>query len=132
MLVDLDVVIEIYSYFAPLHHLVRPLRKRAERGALVLLVEIASGRATEFFHRTRVELFAQLGDPLIEGGEGEERLIAKTRQDPALYDLHPNLDLRLVAWLPRPCRYDRGAIVPRHLTVGALHARLVPVGRRHA
>ncbi len=51
--------------------------------------------------------------------------MAQTRQDPALHHLDGDLDLGLVARLAHACRHDGGAVVGRHLLVGAVDPRLV-------
>jgi hypothetical protein len=47
------------------------------------------------------------------------------RQDPALRDLHGDLDLRFVPRFGRPGRQDGGAVVGGELLVGALQAGLI-------
>jgi hypothetical protein len=74
----------------------------------------------------------QLRDARIEGGEGEEGLVAEPGEDPALGHQHPGLDFRLVAGLGWPGGEDGGAVVLRELLVGALQPWLVPAGQADA
>src|SRR6202030_3724339 len=55
-------------------------------------------------------------------------MIAQASQDPALRDLHGDLNLGLVLWPPRPCREDRGAVMAGHLGIGSVYPRIVAIG----
>jgi hypothetical protein len=95
-----------------------------KRGLVQTLEEVAAAGAVEP-HRSRVEIREQLGDPGVEGGEGEEGLVAKAGEDPPLGDLDGDFDLRLVPGLRRPRGQDDRAVVLREFVVGPLQARLV-------
>ena len=43
----------------------------------------------------------ELGDPRVEGGEGEEGLVAEAGEDPPLHDLDRHFDFRFIPWLRR-------------------------------
>ena len=63
----------------------------------------------------------------------EKKVWLRSRaEDPALRDLHADLDLRLVARVRRPRRQHHRAVVLRQLLVRALDPRLVAARRRHA
>ena len=98
--------------------------ERPQRGLVQPLEELAAAGAVEP-HRAGVEIREQLGDPGVEGGEGEEGLVAEAGEDPPLGDLDGDFDLRLVPGLRRPRGQDDGAVVLREFLVGPLHARLV-------
>src|SRR3989442_3150443 len=78
--------------------------------------------------RARVELREELGDPGVEGGEGEEGLVPETSEDPPLHDLDCDLNFRFIPWLRRARGQDDGAVVLREGVVCPLHARLVAAG----
>jgi hypothetical protein len=96
----------------------------AERRPVQPLKELAPAGAVEP-HRPGVEIRQQLGDAGVEGGEGEEGLVAEAGEDPSLRDLDGDFDLRLVARPRGPCGQDDGAVVLREVVVRSLHARLV-------
>src|SRR5271168_845086 len=68
---------------------------------------------------------------VLSSAREKETLIAQAGQDPALRDLHGDLDLRLVLWPPRPCRQDRGAIMAGHLGIGSVDPGIVTIGVGH-
>ena len=65
---------------------------------------------------------------MIEFGQGAEAAVAEFGQDPAFDHLDRDLDLGLVARLPRARRQDRRAVVRCHLGVGAVEPRLEDAG----
>ena len=67
----------------------------------------------------------------IELGEREEALVAQPGQDPALRDLHRDLNFGLVLWASRPRRQDGGAVMAGHLGIGAVEAGIVAIGVGH-
>src|SRR5436309_13765533 len=85
-------------------------RQRAERGLIQPFEKVAAAGAVEP-HRPRVEIREELGDPGVEGGQGEEGLVPEAGEDPPLRDLHGDFDLRLVPGLRRPRREDDRAVV---------------------
>src|SRR5262249_36812742 len=64
--------------------------------------------------------------------EREESLVPQARDDPALRDLHADIDLCFVARFSGPSRNYRRAVVIGELFVGPLHAGLVPARPSHA
>jgi hypothetical protein len=79
-------------------------------------------------HRPVVQLVHQFADRLVQLGQREEPPVAQTRQDPALHHLHADFDLGLVARFVWTGRDDRGAVMRRHVGVGAVDRRFVEAG----
>jgi hypothetical protein len=50
-------------------------------------------------HASGGDISNQLADGAIQFGQGEEAAVAQPRQNPALHNLHADLDFRLVARL---------------------------------
>ncbi len=98
MVVDLDVVVDGDLGELPLAVDEALGGERLEGRPIEPLEELAAALPVGP-HRAVIEIFEQLADPLVERVEREEGLVAKPRQDPALHDLHRDLDLGLV---PRP------------------------------
>ena len=113
VVVDLDVVVDVDARVLPLGVREGLGRQRPERRPVEALEELAAARAAVVAHRLRVELVEQLGDARVQRGEREEGLVAQPREDPALGDLHGDLDLGLVARLRRARRQDRRPVVRR-------------------
>ncbi len=95
------------------------------KGGLVQSPEELAATGPVEPHRPGIEIREELGDPRVEGGEGEEGLVTEAGEDPPLRDLHGDFDLRLVSGLRWPRRQDDGAVVQREFVIGPLHARLV-------
>jgi hypothetical protein len=62
----------------------------------------------------------QLGDAGVEGGEREEGLVAEAGEDPALDDLHGDLDLGLIPSFRRAGGHDHRAVVLGELLIRPL------------
>src|SRR5712691_755191 len=132
MAVELDVVVDVDASPDLPVAVDEGLRgERAERRLIETLEEVAAAGAVEP-HRPGVEIRQELGDPRVEGGEGEEGLVTEAGEDPPLRDLHGDFDLRLVSGLRRERRQDDGAVVLREVVVGPLQARLVAAGDHDA
>jgi len=127
MAVDVDMVVEPNPAQTPLGIFVGLRRQGLQRRAVELEEQIAAAD-TQAPHRTGIKIGDQLADRLVQLGEREEAAIAQPCQNPALDHQHADLDLRLVARAPRPCRQDRGAVMGRQIEIGAVETRLVPVG----
>src|SRR5206468_2348169 len=107
MAVALDVIVDVDAGTDfPLAVDERLRRQRAERGLIQPFEKVAAAGAVEP-HRPRVEIREELGDPGVEGGEGEEGLVPEAGEYPPLRDLHGDFDLRLVPGLRRPRRWSR-------------------------
>ena len=118
MAVELDVIVDVDTGTdLPLAVDERLRRQRAERGLIQPFEKVAAAGPVEA-HRLRIELGKELGDPRVEGGEGEEGLVAEAGEDPPLRDLHGDFDLRLVPGLRRPRREDDRTVVLREFVVG--------------
>src|SRR5580658_3554297 len=131
MAVVLDVVVDVRLREPPLAHDEALGGQRAQRRTIEPLEELAPARTVRT-HRALVQLVVHLGDRRVQFLEREEGAVAKARQDPALRDLHADLDLRLVLRARRPRRQHRRPVVPRKLLVRALDLRVVPARLRHA
>ena len=59
-------------------------------------------------------------------------LFAQGRQNPSLDHLHAHFDFGLVARLARARRHHRNTVVPRHLLVGEIDARLIAAAPCHS
>ena len=96
-------------------------------GALQLLEQRATARA-EMPRHAVIDLRDQLDDGHIQCREREELPVAQLGDDKASRDLDPNFDLSFVPGPIRPCRQNGGAVVGRHLGVGAIDRWLVEAG----
>jgi hypothetical protein len=75
-----------------------------------------------------IELVEELADGGVGLGQREEPPVPELGQDPSLDDLDADLDLGLVARLARSGRDHGGAVMGRHLGVGAVDVGLVEAG----
>src|SRR5438132_10348105 len=125
MAVELDVIVDVDTGTdLPLAVDERLRRQRAERGLIQPFEKVAAAGAVEP-HRPRVEIREQLGDPGVEGGEGEEGLVAEAGEDPSLRDLDGDFDLGFIARLRGPRGQDDRTVVLREFVVGSLQAGFV-------
>ena len=129
VLLDLDVVVEADPATFPVRVFVWRRWQRLQRGPVDLFVERASGGAPAA-HRPVVQVVDEFADRLVQFIERKEPAVPQPRQNPALHDLNTDLDLCLVARLVWTRRHDRGAVVRRHVGVGAIDQRLVEAGAR--
>jgi len=97
--VDRDVVVDVDAGFLHLGVAVRDARQGLECRSVEAFEEL-SARAGQLAEGALVEVFEQRGDGGVELGEGEEGVVAKTRQDPSLDDLYGDLDLCFVTGPP--------------------------------
>src|SRR5450631_3175924 len=100
-------------------------------GPAAHLGEQFGAAGAETAHLAGVEFDDQHPNSGIEFCQGKETLVAQAGQDPALCNLHGDLNLRLVLWPPRPCREDRGAIMAGHLGIGAVDPGIVAIWVGH-
>jgi hypothetical protein len=108
--VDLDVIVDVHAGLHPLAVEEGRGGQRAERG----LVEPREQRVAADAvppHAAGIEIGEQLGDARVEGAERKERLVAESRHDPPLGDLHRDLDFGFVPRFGRARRQDGGAVV---------------------
>ena len=110
VLLDFDVVVDADARDVPLSVFVGCVRQSAKRRLVEPLEQLAPALA-DVPHDPAVEVLEQLGDRLVELGEGEEFSVPQPCQDPALDHLDGNLDFRFVARLPDPGRHDGGPLV---------------------
>jgi len=75
-----------------------------------------------------VQVIQRLADRLVQFGEAEEAPVPEAGQDPALEHLDADLHLGLVAWLAGPRRYDRRAVMGRHVGIGAVDLGVIEAG----
>ena len=122
MAVQLDVVVDVDAGRLPLAVDEGLGGQRPERGLVQALEELPAAGAVQA-HGPGVQVGEQLGDAGVEGGEREEGLVAEAGEDPALDDLHGDLDLGLVARVGGARGHDHRAVVLGELLVGALQAR---------
>ena len=106
----LDVVVDVDPRLAPLRVLVTLGRERLERRPVQIL-EPAAAVAFGLLERPLVQRGQQRCDGLAEFAEGEERLVAQRRHDPALDVLDRGLHLRLVPRGAGPRRQHGGSVV---------------------
>ena len=81
-----------------------------------------------FFERPLVQRGQQRRNGLAQFAEGEERLVAQRRHDPALDVLDRGLPLRLVPGCPGPRRQHGGSVVGGQFLVRRVQVRLVAAG----
>src|ERR1700692_2380907 len=121
---DFDVVIEADPAFLPLRIKIGFDRQLLERGALDLL-EQRTPAGPQMPRHAIVELRDQFPDGGVELDQREEASIAQLRDDPTSRNLNPNFNFGFIlraAWTGwNYC----GAVVMRHLGIGAVHRRLV-------
>src|SRR5712672_1766319 len=115
--VDLDVIVGRDAATLPACKDIGLVRQLPQLEAIDLGEQFGAAGA-ETAHLAGVEFDDEAADGGIEFRQGKEALIAQARQDPALRDLHGNLNLGLVLWPPRPRRQDRRAIMAGHLGIG--------------
>jgi hypothetical protein len=84
---NLDVVVDVDAGRVPLAVDEGLGRQRPQGGLIEALEELAAAGAVQA-HGPRVQLGAQLRDAGVEGGEGEEGLMAEPGEDPSLRDQH--------------------------------------------
>src|SRR5205814_5100063 len=84
----------------PQRMLVALLGQWPEGWPVELLEQLAAAGAV-VTHAPPVEIHQQLADALVERVQREERLVTQPCEDPALGDLHADLDLGLVTWRAR-------------------------------
>ena len=123
MTIDLDVIVDVDASLLPFAVDKRHKRQRPKSWTVDALEKIGAARLVHA-HDPGVQFREQLGDALIERAQREEGLVAQTRQDPALGDLHAYFDLGFVPWMRRSSGQHRRAVVLRHLFVGTLDAGL--------
>src|ERR1700730_19003591 len=124
MPLDFDVVVEADPAFLPLRVNIGLDRKLPERGALDL-VEQCTPAGPEMPRHAIVELRDQFSDGGVEFGQREEAPIAQLRDDPTSRNLDYNFNIRFILRAAWTCWNYCGAVVMRHLGVGAVHRRLV-------
>src|SRR5277367_3955061 len=131
MPLDFDVVVEADPAFLPLRVNIGLDRQLLERGALDLL-EQRTPAGPQMPRHAIVELRDQLPDGGVKFSQREEAPIAQLRDHPTSRNLNPNLNLRFILRAAWTCWNYCGAVVMRHLSIGAVHRRLVEARFRHA
>src|SRR6202051_4919991 len=131
MPLDFDVVIEADSAFLPFGVKIGLERQLSEREAFDI-IEQRTPPGPEMPRHPIVELRDQLPDGSVELGQREEAPIAQLRDDPTSRNLNPNFNFRFILRAAWTCWNYCGAVVMRHLGIGAVHRRLVEAGFRHA
>ena len=93
--VQLDVIVDVDARVdLPLAVDERLGGQRPEGGLVEPREELAPAGAVQA-HGAGVQVGEQLGDARVEGGEGEEGLVAEAGEDPPLDDLHGDFDFGL-------------------------------------
>ena len=130
MAIDLDVIVGGDAATLPARKNVWLVRQLSQLETIDLGEQFGAAGA-ETAHLAGVEFDDQHPNSGIEFCQGKETLVAQAGQDPALCNLHGDLNLRLVLWPPRPCREDRGAIMAGHLGIGAVDPGIVAIWVGH-
>lgn len=98
--VDLDMIIRRHPAVLPAGEDIRLVGQRTEQRPVDLGKQLRAA-GVEAAHRAGIEVPYEPADGLVELGEGEEALVAQPGQDPALGDLHRDLDFGFVLGLAR-------------------------------
>ena len=128
---ELDVIVDADAADAPFRQDVGLGRQGLQRRPVDLLEQLAPGHAETADRPFFVEPPEKLADRGIDLTETEEGAVAHATEEPALDRQHRLFDLRLVARPPRPGRQNGGAIVRRHVGIGAVDLRIVEAGLDH-
>src|ERR1700682_5475632 len=102
MPIDLDMIVGRDAAALPARKDVGLVGQDSQLGTIDLSEQFGPAGA-ETAHLAGVEFDDEPADRGIEFRQGTETLIAQAGQDPALGDLHGDLNLGLVLWPPRPC-----------------------------
>ncbi len=130
MAVDLDVIVGGDAATLPARKDVGLVRQFSQLETIDLGEQFGPAGA-ETAHLAGVEFDDQHANGGIEFRQGEEALIAQAGQDPALRDLHGDLNLGLVLRASWSGRQDRGAVMAGHLGVGSVETWIVAIGVGH-
>src|SRR5881397_1837353 len=93
MAVELDVVVEADASADLPVAVDEGLGGEWPKGGLVQSLEELAATGPVEPHQPGIEIREELGDPRVEGGEGEEGLVTEAGEDPPLRDLHGDFDL---------------------------------------
>src|ERR1700761_2685711 len=101
MAIDLDMIVGRDAATLPARKDIGLVRQRSQPGTVDLGEQVGAAGA-EATHSAGVEFDDQSPNGGIKFRQGKETPVAQARQDPALCDLHGNLDLGFVFWPPWP------------------------------
>ena len=130
VVIELDVVVDVEPDLLPRRRLEGLLGQRRECGSVEPLEQLATARLIRAHHAV-VEVRGQLGQPRVERANALELLVADAGEQPALGDLHADLDLRLVPRRHRSRGEDRRPVVPPQLRGRALDRGVVAARGGH-
>ncbi len=131
MAVDINMVIHADGALTPFAELVGRGWQRLQGGALNP-IEQPSTAGAKVACDAIIEALRQFSDRLVQLAKREEAPVSKSGDDPALYDLNANLDLRIRHCLSdqwrsngsflgfaHPRRNDGGVVMCRQIGIGA-------------
>lgn len=128
VMLDLDVVIDADPANTPFGEDIGLDGQRLELRSVELFKELAAGAAEPADRAILVQTPQQFSDGRVQFSQAVELPIAQSRQYPALDDEDRGLNLCLVARSIGPGRQHDGAVMHRHLGIGAVDPRLVQAG----
>jgi len=124
VMIQLEVVVDVERYLLPRRHLECGIGQGRQRRAIEPLEEVpAAGLVCP--HHATVEVGDEHREASVEHAEAVEGLVADAREQPALRDLHTDLDLRLVPRRLRARGQDSRSVVSPELRRRPLDPRLV-------
>ena len=121
-----DVVVELDRRRFPLRHFEGCGGKGLQQGAFLALEDFPPA-AFLLLELARVERLQPFPYGFVQFREREELLVAQRGRYPRGYLADVALDARLVLGVAHPCRDDGRPVVFRHLAVGPVQLRRVPV-----
>ena len=126
--VGFDVIIDADTARAPLAEDVRLDRQRLQRRAVDLLQQLPARHAEPPDRTLFVEQLQEFADRRVDLGETVECSMAQPPEKPSLDDEHRLLDFGFVSRTPRPRRQNGGAVMRRHVGIGAIDQRVIETG----
>ena len=113
---------------APFAELVRLGRQRLQRRTIDLFEQLPARHAEPPDRTLFIEMLQKLADRRVDIGKTVKDPMAQPPQKPSLDDQHRLFDFCLIPRAPRPCRQNRGAVMRRHLGIGAIDQGIVETG----
>ena len=104
------------------------LQRQRHQGRSINFLEHAGPAARQLLEGALVEVLEQRGQGVVDLVDAGELVLAQPRQDPALHQLHAELDLGFVLRVVGPRGQHRAAVVAGKVEHGVVELWLVAVG----